>query len=188
MTTISENSDIYVDPVVYTGAPDGEGRLPKEMAVYAMLDKLKIPYERVDHDAAHTMEQCEAVEKVLGTRLCKNLFLRNQKKTTFFLLMLPAEKMFSTAEFSKKIGVSRLSFAEDNYMEEFLNITPGSVSVFGLMNDRDEYVELIIDKELLKDEYIGCHPCINTSTLKIRTADIQKFVKKTGHRITTVSL
>lgn len=186
--TDTENIQIHVDPVVYSSAPDPEGRLPKEMAVYALLDKLNIPYERVDHDAAHTMEQCVAVEKVLGTRLCKNLFLRNQKKTTFFLLMLPAEKMFSTAEFSKKIGVSRLSFAEDSYMEELLNITPGFVSLFGLMNDKDEYVELIVDKELLEDEYIGCHPCINTSTLKIRTSDIQKFAKKVGHRMTTVKL
>lgn len=188
MTTTSEKHVPYVDPTVYTSAPDGEGRLPKEMAVYALLDKLKIPYERADHEAAHTMEQCEAVEKVLGIRICKNLFLRNQKKTTFFLLMLPADKMFSTAEFSKKIGVSRLSFAEDEYMEQYLDITPGSVSVMGLMNDRDGYVELVIDKELLEDEYIGCHPCINTSTLKIRTSDIRKFAKKTGHRITPVNL
>lgn len=186
--TNTEKNQIHVDPVLYSSAPAPEGRLPKEMAVYALLDKLKIPYERADHDAAHTMEECEAVEQVLGARICKNLFLRNQKKTTFFLLMLPAEKMFSTAEFSKKIGVSRLSFAEDNYMEELLNITPGSVSLFGLMNDKDEYVELVVDKELLQEEYIGCHPCINTSTLKIRTSDIQKFARQTGHRMTTVKL
>ena len=83
-----------------------------------------------------------------------------------------------TKDLSKQLGISRLSFAEPEYMEKFLNITPGSVSVLGLMNDKDWYVDLLIDKDLMDDEYIGCHPCINTSSLKIKMDDIIKKISK----------
>lgn len=182
-------STIHISKEHFTSMPDGSNRLPKEMAVYALLDKLKIPYEGVDHDVAGTMEECEAVDKELGVTMCKNLFLRNQQKTTFFLLLIPGEKKFMTKDLSKQLGISRLSFAEPEYMEKFLNITPGSVSVLGLMNDKDWYVDLLIDKDLMNDEYIGCHPCINTSSLKIKTDDIiKKFLKHTGHRPRYVKL
>ena len=121
--------------------------------------------------------------------MCKNLFLRNQQKTTFFLLLIPGDKKFMTKDLSKQLGISRLSFAEPEYMEKYLDITPGSVSVLGLMNDKDWYVDLLIDKDVLDAEYIGCHPCINTSSLKIKTQDIlKKFLKHTGHRHTVVRL
>ena len=182
-------STIHISQEHFTSAPDGTGRLPKEMAVYALLDKLKIPYEGVDHDVAGTMEECEAVDRELGVTMCKNLFLRNQQKTTFFLLLIPGDKKFMTKDLSKQLGISRLSFAEPEYMEKYLNITPGSVSVLGLMNDVDWYVDLLIDKDLMEDEYIGCHPCINTSSLKIKTNDIiKKFLKHTGHRPRYVKL
>ncbi|MBP3462641.1 MAG: prolyl-tRNA synthetase associated domain-containing protein [Tyzzerella sp.] len=182
-------SEIYVSEEIYTTAPTDDGRLPKEMAVYELLDKLKIPYERIDHDAADTMEACELVDEKLGVTMCKNLFLRNQQKTTFFLLLIPGDKKFMTKDLSKQLGISRLSFAEPEYMEKYLDITPGSVSVLGLMNDKDWYVDLLIDKDVLDAEYIGCHPCINTSSLKIKTEDIlQKFLKHTGHRHTVVRL
>jgi Ala-tRNA(Pro) deacylase len=182
-------SEIYVSDEIYTTAPTDEGRLPKEMAVYELLDKLKISYERIDHDAADTMEACELVDEKLGVTMCKNLFLRNQQKTTFFLLLIPGDKKFMTKDLSKQLGISRLSFAEPEYMEKYLDITPGSVSVLGLMNDKDWYVDLLIDKDVLDAEYIGCHPCINTSSLKIKTQDILiKFLKHTGHRHTVVRL
>ena len=182
-------SKIYVSEEIYTTVPTDEGRLPKEMAVYELLDKLKIPYERIDHDAADTMEACELVDEKLGVTMCKNLFLRNQQKTTFFLLLIPGDKKFMTKDLSKQLGISRLSFAEPEYMEKYLDITPGSVSVLGLMNDKDWYVDLLIDKDVLDAEYIGCHPCINTSSHKIKTQDIlKKFLKHTGHRHTVVRL
>lgn len=172
---------------LYTTAPDKTGRLPKEMAVYSLLDELSIPYERVDHEVAETMEACENIDTLLGVSMCKNLFLRNRQKTAFYLLMMPGKKKFKTKDVSKQLGTSRLSFAEAEYMEQYLNITPGSVSVLGLMNDSSHAVHLVIDKELLDSEYIGCHPCINTSSLKIRTEDILNvFVKHTGHTWTTV--
>ena len=182
-------SEIFVSEELYTTAPTDSNRLPKEMAVYELLDKLNIPYERIDHDPADTMEACELIDKKLGVTMCKNLFLRNQQKTTFFLLLIPGDKKFMTKDLSKQLGISRLSFAEPEFMEKYLNITPGSVSVLGLMNDKDWYVDLLIDKDVLDAEYIGCHPCMNTSSLKIKTSDIiKKFLKHTGHRHTVVRL
>ncbi|MDL2296083.1 prolyl-tRNA synthetase associated domain-containing protein [Lachnospiraceae bacterium OttesenSCG-928-E19] len=182
-------SEIYVNPNHFLSKPDCSNRLPKEVRVYDLLDKLNIPYEGVDHDAADTIEACEAVDKELGLSMCKNLFLRNQQKNTFFLLLMPGEKKFMTKDLSKQLNISRLSFAEPEYMEKYLDITPGSVSVLGLMNDKDWYVDLLIDKELLEEEYIGCHPCINTSSLKIKTDDIlKKFLKHTKHRHHVVNL
>lgn len=173
----------------FTSKPSCENRLPKEEAVYDLLDKLRIPYEGVDHEIAGTMEECEEIDAELGVKMCKNLFLRNQQKTTFFLLLIPGDKKFMTKDLSKQLGISRLSFAEPEYMEKFLDITPGSVSVLGLMNDKDWYVDLLIDKDLLEDEYIGCHPCINSSSLKIKREDIiKKFLKHTGHRPRYVKL
>lgn len=172
---------------LYTTAPNKTGRLPKEMAVYSLLDELSIPYERVDHAVTETMEACKNIDMLLGVSMCKNLFLRNRQKTAFYLLMMPGTKKFKTKDVSKQLGTSRLSFAEPEYMEQYLNITPGSVSVLGLMNDSHHAVHLVIDKELLENEYIGCHPCINTSSLKIRTEDILNiFLKHTGHTWTTV--
>lgn len=182
-------STIHVTQERFTSAPTDGNRLAKEMDVYKLLDKLKIPYERVDHDEAASIEDCHAVEEALGVEVCKNLFLRNQQKTTFFLLLMPGDKKFMTKDLSKQLNISRLSFAEPEYMEKYLNVTPGSVTVLGLMNDKDWYVDLLIDKDLLDQEYIGCHPCINTSTLKIKTEDIlKKFLKHTGHRPRTVKL
>ena len=182
-------SEFFVSDELYTTAPTDGNRLPKEMAVYELLDKLKIPYERIDHDHADTMEACEEIDKRLGVTMCKNLFLRNQQKTTFFLLLIPGDKKIMTKDLSKQLGISRLSFAEPEYMEKYLNITPGSVSVLGLMNDKDWDVTLLIDRDVLESEYIGCHPCINTSSMKIKTNDIiKKFLKHTGHRHTVVRL
>lgn len=177
------------DTTLYKGAPSPEGRLPKEMAVYELLDRLEIPYERLDHDAMMTIEACQDVDKLLGISICKNLFLCNSQKTKFYLLLMPGEKRFDTKTFCKQIGSPRLSFAPAEYMEEFLNITPGSVSVLGLMNDKDRRVSLYIDEEVLAAEEFGCHPCINTSSLKLKTADIiNKFLPCTGHGYETVRL
>ncbi len=169
--------------------PSPNGRLLKEMAVYELLEKLDIPYLRVDHEAAATVDDCHDVDEALGIHICKNLFLCNRQKTDFYLLMMPGLKKFKTKELSAQLGVARLSFAEAEYMEEYLNITPGSVSVLGLMNDREHRVRLLIDRELLQDEYVGCHPCVNTSSLKLRMKDIlEKFLPYVGHAYTAVEL
>ncbi len=171
--TISAN-DHFAVSTVYRGRPaDLSGRLPKEIRTYDLLDQLGIPYERVDHPATATIEACHAVDKLLNLKICKNLFLCNAQKTSFYLLMIPGEKKFRTAVLSKEIGSSRLSFGPETYMEQFLDITPGSVSILGLMNDFQHRVRLLIDEDVIRNhEYVGCHPCINTSSLKIRTQDL----------------
>ena len=172
------------------GRPEtNEGRLPKEIRVYDLLDSLGISYERVDHAPAMTMEVCAAIDEVLEATICKNLLLCNRQGTAYYLLMLPGNKVFKTSVLSKQIGSSRLSFASAEAMAEFLDITPGSVSVMGLMNDHENRVQLLMDQDVLKGEYIGCHPCINTSSLRFLTSDlIEKILPAMGHEPTYVEL
>ena len=166
-----------------------EGRLDKEIRVYDLLDKLGILYHRIDHEAAMTMEACAAIDEALDATICKNLLLCNRQCTDFYLLMLPGDKVFKTSVLSKQIGSSRLSFASGEYMEQLLDINPGSLSVLGLMNDREHRVQLLIDTAVLKGEYFGCHPCINTSSLRLRTKDLmEKILPATGHEAQLVAL
>ena len=165
------------------------GRLEKEIRTYDLLDKLGVAYERVDHEAAMTMEVCQEIDKVLQATICKNLFLCNRQETKFYLLMIPDTKVFHTKDLSAQINSSRLSFAKPEYMEKFLDITPGSVSVLGLMNDTENHVQLLIDEDVLKGEYLGCHPCINTSSLRLKTKDIfEVFTKAVHHDYIVVKL
>lgn len=177
------------DTTLYTSRPDAKGRLPKEMAVYDLLEKLDIPYVRVDHEATPSIESCQDIDMLLGIEICKNLFLCNRQKTNFYLLMMPGKKPFKTKDLSAQIGSARLSFADEAYMEELMDLTPGSVTILGLMNDREHRVRLLIDREVLESEYIGCHPCINTSSLRIRTKDmLEKFLPYIGCGYTAVEL
>ena len=156
-----------------TGRPaETAGRLEKEIRVYDFLDRLEIAYQRVDHEPAMTMEACVEIDKTLDAPTCKNLLLCNRQKTNYYLLMMSGEKVFKTKELSAQLEVARLSFAPGEDMEAFLDITPGSLSVMGLMNDKDHRVQLVIDGPILEPEYIGFHPCINTSTLRVKTADL----------------
>lgn len=175
---------------LYTGRPDScAGREAKEIRVYDLLDSLGITYQRTDHEAAFTMEACYDIDAVLGVVICKNLFLCNRQQTKFYLLLMPGEKPFKTKELSSQIGSARLSFAGPEHMERLLDITPGSVSVMGLMNDHDSEVRLLVDEDLLKEEYFGCHPCVNTSSLKMRSSDLfEKVLPALGHEPTFVHL
>ena len=166
-----------------------EGRLEKEIRSYDFLDKLGVAYKRIDHEPAMTMEICEEIDKVLDAVICKNLFLCNRQETDFYLLMMPGDKKFKTKDLSAQLGVSRLSFANETFMEEFLDITPGSVSVLGLMNDTNKRVRLCVDEEVLQGEELGCHPCINTSSIKFSIADlVEKVIPAMEHEMTVVSL
>jgi len=168
---------------------DESDRLQKEIKVYNLLDSLGIEYERVDHAEANTMDLCLEIDKALGAEICKNLFLCNRQKTDFYLLMMPGSKPFKTKDLSAQIGSSRLSFADAEAMEKYLDITPGSVSVTGLINDTENKVKLLVDSDLLDSEFIGCHPNINTSSLKLKTKDIfEKLVPATNHRYQVVNL
>lgn len=168
-----------------------DNRLDKEIRVYDFLDKLGIQYQRIDHEAAMTMEACEEIDRALGdnTTICKNLFLCNRQETDFYLLLMPGDKPFKTKDLSAQIHSARLSFAKPEYMEKYLDITPGSVSVLGLMNDSEKKVQLLIDEDVMKEPYFGCHPCINTSSLKFTTEDLmQKIIPALEHEPVTVTL
>lgn len=168
-----------------------EGRLPKEIRVYNFLDQIGIQYERIDHPdaAADTMEACKEIDNALQATICKNLFLCNRQKTNFYLLMMPGDKPFKTKELSNQIGSARLSFASPEDMEKYLDITPGAVSVMGLMNDKENAVRLLVDEDVLKGEYLGCHPCVNTSSLKLKTADVfGPILQAMHHEMTTLIL
>ncbi len=175
---------------IYKGRPENiDGRSEKEIRVYDLLDMLAIDYERADHEKAETMEACVEIDRALGTEMCKNLFLCNRQKTQFYLLLMPADKPFKTKELSAQLGCARLSFADAEDMEKYLGITPGSVSVMGLMNDTENSVQLLIDREIAESEYLGCHPCVNTSSIKVKTKDIfEKFLKNVRHDSITVDL
>ena len=168
---------------------DTTGRLEKEIRTYDFLDALQVPYQRIDHETLMTIEACKDVDKVLDAVICKNLFLCNRQQTEFYLLLMPGEKPFKTKFLSKQIGTARLSFADGEQMEEYLNITPGSLSLMGLIFDKEKKVHLVIDKEVLDEEYFGCHPCINTSTLLMKTSDVkEKILPALGHEYQVVEL
>ena len=172
------------------GRPDSvDGRLKKEIKVYDVLDSLGMEYERIDHAPAMTMEVCRDIDEALGAAICKNLFLCNRQKTQFYLLMISGDKAFHTKEISSQIGSARLSFGDPEFMEEFLDINPGAVSVMGLMNDTGNHVRLLVDEDILKGEFLGCHPCVNTSSLKLRTRDVfGTFLNAVHHDMTVVHL
>ena len=175
---------------IYDGRPaDENGRLSREIRTYDFLDQLGIVYQRTDHDRADNMEACNAVNAVLDVVICKNLFLCNRQATKFYLLMMPGDKVFKTKELSAQINSARLSFASPENMLKYLDIEPGAVSIMGLMNDHDHAVQLLVDEDVLRDEFLGCHPCVNTSSLKMRTADVfEKFLPAVGHIPMTVHL
>ena len=173
---------------IYTTAPAGQ-HCAVETAAFALLESLGIPYQRVEHDAADTMEACAAISDVLGTRICKNLVLCNRQKTDFYLLAMPEDKPFLTKNLSHQIGSSRLSFAPGEDMEALIGCTPGSASVLGLMNDTAHRVRLLMDRDVYEAEWFACHPCKNDGSLRIKTADLlQKFLPHTGHDVTVVEL
>lgn len=185
---------------IYKGRPtDTSGRQQREIRVYDLLDDLQIDYDRLDHDAAMTMEVCDGINAAFGRMtleefkaepdagrtshaiICKNLFLCNRQKTKFYLLMIPGDKKFLTKNLSAQINSARLSFAGEEEMLKYLDITPGSVSVLGLMNDHDNAVQLLIDSDVLQSEYVGCHPCINTSSLRMKTRDLTEKILPAIH-------
>ncbi|MBR3367716.1 MAG: prolyl-tRNA synthetase associated domain-containing protein [Lachnospiraceae bacterium] len=177
---------------LFHGAPESmEGREPREIRAYELLERAGVDFMRTDHpdEPATSMEVCERVDAVLGVKICKNLFLCNRQKTNFYLLIMPGDKPFKTKELSGQLGISRLSFGEEQYMEQFLDLLPGSVSVLGLMNDHDRRVRLLIDEDVLKEEQFGCHPCMNTSSIRFSVKDlIEKVLPAIGTAYTTVKL
>ena len=176
--------------VLQKGRPaDTTGRLDKEIRTYDLLDGLGVEYDRVDHAPAMTMEDCKEVDEILQSMVCKNLFLCNRQKTNFYLLLMPADKPFRTKEITSQLGCARLSFASEDAMEQLLQLTPGSATIFGLMHDTENRVQLLVDRDLLEEATFGCHPCINTSTIRMQTGDVfDKLTTALHHPYTIVTL
>ncbi|MBR5572418.1 MAG: prolyl-tRNA synthetase associated domain-containing protein [Oscillospiraceae bacterium] len=173
---------------IYDAAPL-DARTLQEAACYALLQELKIPFARVDHEHADTMDDCAAISEVLGVSICKNLLLTPRNRSAFYLLCMAPDKPFSTKDFSKMIGASRLSFATGEDMVELLGCEIGSASILGLLHDTDHRVTLAMDRSVYEAEWFGCHPCKNTSSLRIATGDIlNRFLPYTGHSVTVVDL
>lgn len=175
---------------IYEGRPENTGgRLGKEIRTYDFLDSLSIKYERIDHEALMTVKACAGIDELFKSRICKNLFLCNTQKTQFYLLLLPGDKKFKTRELSGQLGVARLSFGDEAFMERLLDLTPGSVTIMGLMNDKDGRVRLLIDEDVVREEFFACHPCINTSSIRFSTRDLlEKVIPALGHEVTYVKL
>lgn len=181
---------------ISNGRPDGktnnitnENREKHELAVYDLLDKCKVEYSQVDHNPVANMDDCATIDEKLNVSICKNLFLTNRQQADFYLLLIPGNKVFKTKFLSKELGISRLSFANSDQMMEYLGVLPGAVTVFGLMNDAQNKVQLIIDEEILKSEYIGAHPCVYTSSVKIKTKDlIEKILPSMQHEAKIIRL
>lgn len=182
--------DFYVDPTLYQGRPASPaGRGENELSCYDLLDRLGIPFTRADHDAAMTIPMCASVERLLGEKICKNLFLCNRQKTAFYLLMLDGAKTFHTKDLSKQLGVARLSFADGTDLARLLGVTPGSVTVLALKNDREGAVRLVVDRSVAEAQCVACHPCVNTSTVSFPTRELlDKLLPAIGHTPTFVDL
>lgn len=182
----------FMELVLYKGRPaDCTGRLEKEIRTYDLLDALGLEYWRTDHAflRADTMEDCMVIDDCLGATVCKNLFLCNRQKTNFYLLLMPADKPFRTKEITSQLGCARLSFASEDAMEQLLQLTPGSATIFGLMHDTENRVQLLVDRDLLGEATFGCHPCINTSTIRMQTGDVfDKLTTALHHPYTIVTL
>lgn len=182
----------FMELVLYKGRPaDCTGRLEKEIRTYDLLDALGLEYWRTDHAflRADTMEDCMVIDDCLGATVCKNLFLCNRQKTNFYLLLMPADKPFRTKEITSQLGCARLSFASEDAMEQLLQLTPGSATIFGLMHDTENRVQLLVDRDLLGEATFGCHPCINTSTIRMQTSDVfDKLTTALHHPYTIVTL
>jgi Ala-tRNA(Pro) deacylase len=179
---------MYVSPLYRNARPEGE-LPPQEAAAFDWLERLGIGYDRVSGDPADNMDKCDAVAAVLGMPVCKNLFLCNRQKTNFYLLCMPPHKPFHTKDLSRQINSARLSFAPEEMLWELLHCTPGSATILGLANDTESRVQLLMDRETYEADYLSCHPCVCTSTLKIRMEDVlQKLLPDCGHGVTVVEL
>ena len=177
-----------ITETLFSGRPV-DTRTPREERCYDLLDSLGVEYYRVDHEHADTIQDCELVENLLGAKICKNLFLTNRQQTDFYLLIMPGEKPFKTKLLSKQINTARLSFGTPEQMEQYLDTLPGSASVLSLINDRENKVRLLVDKDLLNEETFGCHPCQNTSSLRFRTAELfDRILPAMHHELTFVEL
>lgn len=172
----------------YNYSPDNfKTELQKK--VYDTLNELSIRYERVDTSEAITMEDCLEIEKKLNVKMVKTLFLCNQQKTKFYLFVTTSSKRFDSKIFSRQLQISRVSFANEELMLSKIKTKIGSATIFGLLMDETKEVQLVIDKEVLNEEYYGCSDGTTTGYMKITTKDIlDKVIPCTNHEFNIIEM
>ncbi len=156
--------------------------------IYKVLEELQIVYEKYDHPAVFTVAEAEKYDIRIEAAHTKNLFLTNKKEDKYYLVVVPSKKRADMKKLAKDLGASRLSFGKPEKLLEYLNLTPGSVSPFGLINDTNHKVTVVVDTDLLSAPVVGFHPNINTATLVVKSEDFLKFLKFTGNELITVKI
>lgn len=156
--------------------------------IFSTLEQLNIAYERLNHPPVYTNDQARELAPGGKGSPAKNLFLRDRKGKRHFLVIFDERKELNLAELAKQMNTSRLSFASPERLMNHLGIEPGAVSPLALINDTDHAVELWCDEDILEEEYIQCHPLINTATLILSVADLKRFLDHTGHQLKVIQI
>ena len=147
------------------------------------LDELGIKYYYYEHPLAKTMEDCEGIGADVGAKHFKNIYACDHTETNFFIIIIRADKKFRTSEVSRKLGVSRLSFCTDEMLQENLGVVSGAVTPLALMNDKEHKTLLVVDKDILRDEMVCCHPLTSDASVAMHRYDLIKFVRACGNEI-----
>ena len=151
--------------------------------VLEKLKELNIEFKEVEHEPVFTIEDMDALGDVFeGAKICKNLFVRDQKGKRHFLIVVPEEKRVPLAELATKIGSTKLSFASEERLMKYLKLKPGAVTPLAVVNDENSAVEVYFDEELKKEKVLGVHPCVNTSTILISQENLEKYVTANNNK------
>ena len=161
---------------------------PQEQAVVERLAELGISYERHEHPPVATVEEAEAHWAGIDSTHCKNLFLRNQKGNRHYLVVLVHSKKADLRKVAEQIGDGKLSFASPERLMAHLGLTPGSVSPFGLINDREHAVRVVLDRDLEAAARFSFHPNVNTATYVVSAEDFEKFLAACGNTVQHVTV
>ena len=160
----------------------------EEQQVYDVLNSLNINYIRYEHEPIYTVNEGKELEILIPGKMCKNLFLRNGKGDTNYIVILDQDKSINLKLLAKQIDSTRLSFASEEKLLEKLKLTPGSVTPFGIINNVNKDVIVVVDKELISEKIVNFHPNTNTATIGISYMDLEKFIKWHGNEFYNVEI
>ena len=146
------------------------------MTIYEILKGLEINYQEYSHEAIFTVEESKHVDELIPGFHCKNLFLKDKKTNDYYLIIVGQDKKINLKELGLKLGIKRITFGLEDELMNCLNLTSGSVSPFGLINDLNKVTKVVIDSEIQNVESVNFHPNINTKTLNITPLELKKFL------------
>lgn len=148
-----------------------------EQNVYSILNLLKIKYTRYEHKPIYTVNEAKNLDILISGKKCKNLFLRNAKGDVHYIVILEENKKIDLKLLAKQIESTRLSFASEESLYKYLKLAPGSVTPFGIVNDINREVIILIDRDLVNEGLVNFHPNVNTATIGISYMDFEKFIE-----------